>query len=130
ESGITGKYGTLEFTAVIDKSIYSRGESVLQTFTVRNTGSSEVAFTVGPSISFREIFRGGTLVWGPRGGGSVGASYRLGPGQQLSESGTWDQIDESLRPVGPGTYTIILYLGAGSVDGRSFELGDKALAAK
>src|SRR5262249_10644661 len=127
QSGATGRYGTLEFTATTDKAKYASGEVVSYTFNVRNAGAAAVvinyigADSTGMNFVFPRIYRGSVLVLNPStAGGSAQTQLTIAPGQAVSTTHTWYQVRDNGSTVGPGSYSMVLYLAAATVNGTAF----------
>ena len=135
-SSISGRYGTLQFTAATDKSIYNSGERVNFVFTATNTGSSSVNIGGGGIFSLADpvpiaarIERNGQLVTWILNNGGNNTYITLAPGESKTGRAYWDQTDSNSVQAPVGAYTLTVMLGVGQVGGVTFTNLTDALAA-
>lgn len=136
DSSITGRYGTLTFSATTDKASYNAGEIVNFTFTATNTGSSPVTvsgsgiFSVADPVPIAaRVERNGSVVTRILNNNGNGTSVTIGPGESKTGRASWDQKDSNSVQVSTGTYMLTILLDASQVNGATITQLTDALAA-
>ncbi|HEV2472580.1 MAG TPA: hypothetical protein VGS41_07955 [Chthonomonadales bacterium] len=118
-------FDSLSFSLSSPKSIYAAGEPVPLAFAVTNVSDHAIT-VVGGGCFIRMSILEGTTVIGPEPGGcgAAGYTFTLGPGQVREFPASWDQKDIQAAQVPPATYTVVVWLTAGVVDGSNVSRPD------
>ncbi len=127
----TGRFEPLAFM-LTTRSVFQQGEPVLLIFTVTNTSSKPVSYTVDRSGTAVIVSRGSQEVLSYR---PLNAGVYIPPQQVILDGGEtrtfterWNQQDNEDRQVPPGKYSIRVFLDAGLLDGKPVPF--KALSAE
>jgi uncharacterized protein (DUF58 family) len=92
-----------------DKGEYGAGEPVRIQLQLKNHGFSTVNLVYGTSITLGMVISdsdGNRVIQAPRMALEVITKVALKPGGTLNWGYTWDQVNDTGEPVGPGTFTV------------------------
>ncbi len=94
-----------------DRTVYARGEPVELTLSVTNPGPTPITLTAPSSQRYDfTVLKDGTEVWRWSAGRmflTVLTDLTIPPGETRAFTETWDQRDQSGRPVSPGEYVVV-----------------------
>ena len=107
----------LELTVSLPKSTYARGEAVPFTMTVKNVSTQTVGVDYNSPSAYPLIKQGASLVWSSVSGVSSPRTTQLTPGQTLTFTGTWAQVNSSEAQVSAGNYTFQGWFDVAAVNG-------------
>jgi hypothetical protein len=106
----TGGPEFLALAVETDRATYARGEPIRITTSITNTGSETVTLTIadscGPLLAYVKNATG-AFVFSSHAEASCSqaiVSVPIAPGETLTATFTWDQLDLEGREVSPGTY--------------------------
>lgn len=113
-----GRFGDLVFTLTTadERAVFERSETIPLRFTVRNTGTTAVDYTIGPPERDLRAERDGQTVWQDSFGKAFPAvlyNRSLAPGETLTYEVSWNQRNNDETQVASGIYTINAWLLAG-----------------
>lgn len=113
-------YGALQFKLTTSKPIYRPSEQVPLSFSITNTGKSNISFS---SVQIYEITvkNANQVIWFfPQGGIPEETTVVFMPGMSKSFNVTWNQKDLSNNNIFPGQYIVYASLATGNLDGTAF----------
>lgn len=115
----TGQYGALQ-VSLTTSSVNNLGDVVPITVSVRNVGDSTVSLTYGAETSVDVQVKQGDTVWQwsfANVFAGLEMASQMAPGASMTFSRDWNQKDNEGNRVSGGSYTVIAWFEADSVDG-------------
>ena len=126
-TSVTRSASNLELIVSLPKSTFARGEGVPFTMTVKNVSTQTLQVDYNSPSADPLIKQGTGIVWNSMSGVPSPRDTQLTPGQVLTFTGTWNQVDSSNAQVPAGNYTFQGWFDARAVNGVSFSGNDVAI---
>jgi hypothetical protein len=121
---LSRQFGNLEFNLSAPKTLYTRGENVPLTFTIKNISTQTVTAGFGSPFPYDiQVTQGKQVLWEFPPGTVPVVALRLtfAPGETKTFTQAWDQHYSLQGPdAPPGPYQVHAWLRADQIDSASF----------